>query len=94
MNRFSLIGRLLHFRNDLVTLGRGFLDPRTPLYLKGAMVAVVLYLVSPIDILPDFLPLLGIVDDVALVAFAVGWIARRMPQEPGTKTVNGTVRRR
>jgi uncharacterized membrane protein YkvA (DUF1232 family) len=94
MNKLTLLARLYRFRDDLVLLWRAFLKPETPLYLKGAMIGVVVYLVSPIDILPDFLPLLGIVDDVALVAFAVNWIARRLPKDPGIKTVYGPARRR
>jgi uncharacterized membrane protein YkvA (DUF1232 family) len=79
MRNTSLVARLLRFRTDLVLLWRGFWHPDTPILLKAAMVAVVAYLISPIDLIPDVLPLLGIVDDVALVAFAVGWIASRLP---------------
>lgn len=80
MTRSNLLGRLLRFRTDLVLLWRGFLHPETPLYLKAAMIAVLVYLVSPLDLIPDVLPLLGIVDDLALVAIAVGWIAARLPE--------------
>jgi uncharacterized membrane protein YkvA (DUF1232 family) len=80
MTRTNLLGRLLRFRNDLVLLWRGFLHPDTPLYLKALMVGVVAYLLSPLDLVPDILPFLGIVDDLALVAIAVGWIAARLPE--------------
>jgi uncharacterized membrane protein YkvA (DUF1232 family) len=109
MRKTPLLARLVHFRNDLVLIWRGFWHPDTPLYLKAVMLAVVAYLLSPIDLIPDVIPLLGVVDDVALVALAVGWIASRLPQsvrEPGSfddrsprgrggdgVTIDGTARR-
>lgn len=94
MSRFFLFGRLLQFRNELVALGRAFFDARTPLYLKGAMLALVAYLVSPIDLVPEFIPFLGLVDDIVLVPFAVNWIFGRLAPEVGAKPVRATVRRR
>jgi len=85
MRKFFALGRLLAFRNDLVTLWRAFRDPWTPLYLKAAMLGVVLYLISPIDLIPDMLPFLGIVDDVLLVGLAMRWILARLPQRVEAK---------
>jgi uncharacterized membrane protein YkvA (DUF1232 family) len=79
MRKTSPLTLLLRFRNDLLLLWRGFLHPDTPFFLKAAMIAVIAYLLSPIDLIPDVLPLIGIVDDVAVVALAVGWIASRLP---------------
>ena len=107
MNKFMLLTRLYRFRDDLVLLWRGFLDPLTTLYLNAAMIGLVVYLISPLDIIPDVLPFLGIADDVAIIAFAVGWIAKRLPdhlrpvhRDDGMrrgatdKTIDGTARRR
>jgi uncharacterized membrane protein YkvA (DUF1232 family) len=101
MKRFALIARLVQFRNELVLLWRAFFDPRTPLYLKAAMLGVVAYLVSPFDLLPEFIPFLGVVDDLVLVPLAVEWIARRLPGYEKTRpdgpgkgpTIDGTYRR-
>jgi uncharacterized membrane protein YkvA (DUF1232 family) len=90
----SALSRLLAFRDELATLWRAFLDPETPLWLKAAMVGVVLYLLSPFDLIPEFIPVLGLVDDVIIVPFAVNWIMRRLPPGVGAKPVNGTARRR
>jgi len=79
MRRLSLAARLLQFRTELVLLWRGFFDPATPLHLKAAMLGVLAYLISPIDLIPEFLPILGIVDDLVLVPLLVAWIARRLP---------------
>ena len=62
-------------------LWRGFLHPVTPFYLKAMMVGVVVYLVSPFDIVPDFFLGLGLIDDVLLIAFAVNWMVNRLPRE-------------
>ena len=45
------------------------------------MVAVTIYLFSPVDLLPDFFLVLGWVDDVLLVTFAMNWIIKRLPLE-------------
>jgi uncharacterized membrane protein YkvA (DUF1232 family) len=101
MKRLALIARLVQFRNELVLLFRAFLEPTTPLWLKGAMLGVVAYVVSPIDLVPEFIPFLGVVDDLVLIPLAVEWLARRLPghekarrQSPrkGT-TIDGTFRR-
>jgi uncharacterized membrane protein YkvA (DUF1232 family) len=92
-----LIHRFMQFRDDLVRLWRAFLDPRTPFWLKAAMVGTVLYLFSPIDLLPDFLLGLGLVDDLIIVPLLLSWIARHLPGEPAGPhegpTVEGTARR-
>ena len=102
MKKFALIARLAQFRNELVLLWRAFFDPRTPLWLKAAMLGVVAYLVSPFDLVPEFIPFLGVVDDLVLVPLAVQWIARRLPGYEQTRperrnngpTIDGTYRRR
>lgn len=50
----------------------------TPFYLKAAVVFAVLYLISPIDLVPDWLALFGIVDDIALVSLLLGFVFRRL----------------
>lgn len=46
-------------------------DPRAPVKSKAATAAAVALAISPIDLIPDFIPVLGRVDDVLLVAYAV-----------------------
>jgi uncharacterized membrane protein YkvA (DUF1232 family) len=102
MKRFALIARLVQFRNELLLLFRAFFDSRTPLWLKAAMLGVVVYVVSPFDLIPEFIPFLGVVDDLVLIPLAVEWIARRLPGYEQTRpdarrkaaTIDGTYRRR
>jgi len=54
-------------KRDGVTLWFAGKDPRTPWYAKALGVLVVAYALSPIDLIPDFIPVLGYVDDVRSV---------------------------
>jgi len=49
-------------------------DPRTPIEAKLIAIAALIYLISPIDILPDFLPVIGFADDAAAITAAVASI--------------------
>ena len=74
------MGRLLQFHRELMILWRGFLAPGTPVWLKAMMLLVPLYLISPIDFIPDALPILGWLDDLVVIPLLVSWIASRIPQ--------------
>jgi uncharacterized membrane protein YkvA (DUF1232 family) len=60
-----LLPRLARMIGSLVT------DPAVPTMAKVALAAAALYLVSPIDLIPDFLPFVGYVDDLILAAVVV-----------------------
>jgi len=51
-------------------------DPRTPRVSKWLLGAAVVYLVSPVDLIPDFIPVLGQLDDLVIVRGLV-WVATR-----------------
>jgi uncharacterized membrane protein YkvA (DUF1232 family) len=54
-------------------------DPRTPLPLKAAIVALIAYTLSPFDLLPDFALLVGWADDLAVLMISVPFLASRLP---------------
>jgi uncharacterized membrane protein YkvA (DUF1232 family) len=56
-------------------------DPRVPLRAKAALVFAGLWVVSPIDLIPEFLPVIGPLDDVVVVAVALRYAARRVPRD-------------
>ncbi|KDC87686.1 YkvA family protein [Bordetella bronchiseptica] len=64
-------------RRDGVTLWFAVRHPGTPWYAKALGLLVVAYALSPIDLIPDFIPVLGYVDDVLLLP-ALIWLAIRM----------------
>lgn len=49
-------------------------DPATSFGVKAAIAAALLYLVSPIDIVPDFIPVIGYMDDIAIILLAMNFI--------------------
>jgi len=57
--------------NFLKLLGRLFRDSRVPTTEKALLVGTIIYVISPIDLIPDFIPFLGEVDDLYLVALVV-----------------------
>jgi uncharacterized membrane protein YkvA (DUF1232 family) len=54
-------------------------DPRVPRSAKVAVVLAGLWVLSPIDLVPEFLPVIGPLDDVVVVALALRYAARRVP---------------
>ena len=62
---------------DCLVLARGLLgDREVPGRCKLALGALVLYLASPIDLVPDFLPVIGVLDDAIVVALVLRWLVR------------------
>jgi uncharacterized membrane protein YkvA (DUF1232 family) len=64
----------LSLRAKLRFAWRLFRDPETPGIVKGILPAVLLYLASPIDIIPDFIPVLGQLDDLLVLAAGLGLV--------------------
>ena len=67
------------FRHDFLVMLVAMRNRHTPKAFKGLFLVALLYLVSPIDVLPDTIPLLGIVDDAAIVPAAVCGLTRLLP---------------
>lgn len=65
----------------LLALWRLLRHPATPWYARAVAAAVVAYAVSPIDLIPDFIPLLGQLDDLVLVPLGVALAVRLTPPE-------------
>jgi uncharacterized membrane protein YkvA (DUF1232 family) len=56
-------------------------DPRVPWYAKALAIAVAGYALSPVDLIPDFIPVLGYIDDLIIVPLAVGLVVSLIPNE-------------
>src|SRR6478672_3388974 len=56
-------------------------DPRVPWYAKGLALAVAAYAASPIDLIPDFIPVLGYVDDLIIVPAGIALVIWLIPPE-------------
>ena len=68
-------------KRDVMTLWFARSHPATPWYAKAMGAFVVAYALSPIDLIPDFIPVLGYVDDVILLP-ALIWLTVRLLPEP------------
>jgi uncharacterized membrane protein YkvA (DUF1232 family) len=78
----GLLKDLAGFLPACLTLARRLrADPRVPWQAKAAVVVAGLWVLSPIDLLPEFLPVIGPLDDVVVVALALRYAARRMPRQ-------------
>jgi uncharacterized membrane protein YkvA (DUF1232 family) len=76
----GLLKDLAGFLPACVTLARRLrADPRVPFKAKAAVVVAGLWVLSPIDLLPEFLPVIGPLDDVVVVALALRYAADGSP---------------
>lgn len=75
--RLSLLWTLV--RGDLRKWWWALRDPRAPGWLKWATAGLVLYLFSPLDLLPDAIPFFGVLDDVVILPLAVRWLLSKLP---------------
>lgn len=66
---------------NVFLLYRGSRDPRMPLHVKILALLIVAYIISPIDIIPDFIPVLGLLDEVILVPIFLTFTVRLIPDE-------------
>jgi uncharacterized membrane protein YkvA (DUF1232 family) len=75
--RMSVLWTVL--RGDARLLWFALRHPLAPPWLKPAVTLVALYLTSPIDLLPEAIPFVGLVDDVVLMPLALAFIIKRLP---------------
>ena len=87
--RLTIVWTLL--RRDGRDLWHALRHPAAPRWLKVGTGLVLLYVLSPIDLVPDALPVLGALDDLLLVPFAIRAMLKRLPPEilDGTKKPRG-----
>jgi uncharacterized membrane protein YkvA (DUF1232 family) len=68
-------------RGDARQLWAALRHPAAPGWLKLGTALIVLYVISPIDLIPDFIPGIGWLDDAVLVPLAIRWLLNRLPPE-------------
>ena len=70
-----------NIRRDIIALYIAGRDPRTPWYAKAISIAVATYALSPIDLIPDFVPVLGYLDDLFIVPLGIVLAVRLIPAD-------------
>lgn len=68
-------------KRDVFVLWFAFRDPRTPWWNKLGMLGLVAYGVSPIDLIPDVIPFVGLLDDAVIIPAGVMVLLRLLPRE-------------
>lgn len=68
-------------KHDVLALWLGLRDPRVPVAAKLVAGVVVAYALSPIDLIPDFIPVLGLLDDAVLLPLGILLAVRLIPPD-------------
>jgi len=75
----KLKARARELKGEVWALFLAARHPRTPWYAKLFVVAIVAYALSPIDLIPDFIPVLGFLDEIVLIPFAIVLAVKMVP---------------
>lgn len=78
MDKWKRWARLI--RRDAHALYLAARDSRVPWYAKIVAIAVAAYALSPIDLIPDFIPVLGYLDDLIIVPLGIALVVRLIPE--------------
>ena len=77
----SLKARAKHLEKETYALYLAYRDPRVPWYAKAFAAFVVAHTVSPIDLIPDFIPVIGYLDDLVITPLGLFFAIRNIPHE-------------
>ena len=77
--RDARIGDVVRVVPDIVRLCRDLLtDGKSPLGVRVAIAGLLVYLINPIDLVPEFIPILGPLDDVVVAILVLRYVRRRL----------------
>ena len=79
LEKFRQKGQEIKFNAFLLYRSLG--DPRVPRYVRIMAMLIVAYIISPIDLIPDFIPVLGLLDEIFLVPMFLSLTTKMMPVE-------------
>ena len=79
--KFKAVARRIPFAETAVAAFYCATDPATPVRVKYTLFGALAYFILPIDIIPDFLPLIGFSDDAAVLALAIKIVGDRITEE-------------
>ena len=84
-NKSPMYKRILKVFNllkkDGLFLYHVLLAKQTDLWTRAIIVGIILYTFSPIDLIPDFIPFIGWIDDVAIVVLGINWVKTRVESQ-------------
>lgn len=68
-------------KKETYALYLAYQDPRVPWYAKAVAAATVAYAVSPIDLIPDFIPVIGYLDDLLIIPLGIALSVKLVPAD-------------
>ncbi|WP_338472998.1 DUF1232 domain-containing protein [Niallia sp. XMNu-256] len=68
-------------KQDIFVLVEAYKHPKTPLFVKLLSIIIVAYAFSPIDLIPDFIPILGYLDDIILIPLGIIIVLKLVPDD-------------
>ncbi|CAM3824940.1 YkvA family protein [Mesobacillus thioparans] len=97
MERFKV--RMKKIKEDIFVIAEAVKHQDTPFYIKVIALVVVAYAFSPIDLIPDFIPVLGYLDDLILVPLGIALLLKLLPnhviqESRETVAANGKVKKK
>ena len=85
------MGEIVRSIPDLVRLCRSLVaDPTIPMGVRIALVGVVLYVINPIDLIPEFIPVIGPLDDIIVAVLVLRYVRGRLGIETLSRRWPGT----
>ena len=79
MNLERIKQRARELKTELIALALAARDPRTPWYAKLLVAGCVAYALTPVDLIPDAIPVIGLIDDIIFIPLAVAFAVRFIP---------------
>jgi uncharacterized membrane protein YkvA (DUF1232 family) len=76
-----LAGWARSIKRDIYAVYLASRDPRTPWFAKAVAIGVVAYALSPIDLIPDFIPVLGQLDELVILPLGIWLVVRLIPPD-------------
>jgi uncharacterized membrane protein YkvA (DUF1232 family) len=80
-----LILKARQLRSTIYVLYLASKDPRVPLYVKILLLLIIAYALSPVDFIPDFIPLFGYIDDLIVLPLGIYIVLKLIPEEVKTE---------
>lgn len=76
----NLKERAAKLKTDVPAVFLALKEKRTPWYAKIIAAIVVVYALSPVDLIPDFIPILGYLDDLIILPALIAWCVKCIPE--------------
>lgn len=91
LSMYKRLLKIFHLiKKDGLFLFQTLLSQHSNLWTKAIIIGIVLYTFSPIDFIPDFIPFIGWIDDVAIIVLGINWVKTRVDSQ---KTMSQTAKK-